>query len=289
MLCGRYVGGSAGVGAGMVARSFRVCTCPMCQVGEMQRAAAVPAWAWAWPGPGLGLGQAVTVFSVLHVCMMASAGDSGVVCSLRPREMHHCFRSQSSAPSADGARCHYPCKHFLRTPTCTQSASQPARQQPARQQPLSLLLPLPFFPCVHAGGGATLGALHCAAHHGPGAHGAGAGGTPSALHRLAGCLGPLPFCHAPPVSCLCGPSCSTITLHAPPAPAYRFPSLHSHSSPLPLLPATPPLLPPSCLQTKVGSTEERGISGGERKRLTTAEILVGQQPVVFMGEEGLRC
>ncbi|KAL4434347.1 hypothetical protein ABPG75_000788 [Micractinium tetrahymenae] len=37
-------------------------------------------------------------------------------------------------------------------------------------------------------------------------------------------------------------------------------------------------------QTLVGSTEQRGISGGERKRLTTAEILVGQQPVVFMDE-----
>ncbi len=31
-----------------------------------------------------------------------------------------------------------------------------------------------------------------------------------------------------------------------------------------------------CLQTLVGSTERRGISGGERKRLTTAEILVRQ-------------
>jgi ABC-type multidrug transport system ATPase subunit len=37
-------------------------------------------------------------------------------------------------------------------------------------------------------------------------------------------------------------------------------------------------------QTQVGSSEVRGISGGERKRLTTAEILVGQQPVVFMDE-----
>lgn len=37
-------------------------------------------------------------------------------------------------------------------------------------------------------------------------------------------------------------------------------------------------------QTQVGSSEVRGISGGERKRLTTAEIVVGQQPVVFMGE-----
>lgn len=34
----------------------------------------------------------------------------------------------------------------------------------------------------------------------------------------------------------------------------------------------------------VGSTEARGISGGERKRLTTAEIFVAQQPVVFMDE-----
>lgn len=40
---------------------------------------------------------------------------------------------------------------------------------------------------------------------------------------------------------------------------------------------------PSSLQTQVGSTEQRGISGGERKRLTTAEIIVGQQPVCFMG------
>lgn len=37
-----------------------------------------------------------------------------------------------------------------------------------------------------------------------------------------------------------------------------------------------------CVQTQVGDSETRGISGGERKRLTTAEIMVGQQSVVFM-------
>lgn len=50
-------------------------------------------------------------------------------------------------------------------------------------------------------------------------------------------------------------------------------------------PAPAPPRPNLALQqTQVGSSEVRGISGGERKRLTTAEILVGQQPVLFMGE-----
>ena len=42
------------------------------------------------------------------------------------------------------------------------------------------------------------------------------------------------------------------------------------------------------MQTQVGDSETRGISGGERKRLTTAEILVGQQVVAFMVRCGWR-
>ena len=39
-----------------------------------------------------------------------------------------------------------------------------------------------------------------------------------------------------------------------------------------------------CADTMVGDVMNTGISGGEKKRLTTAEMLVGPKPVLLMDE-----
>ena len=46
-----------------------------------------------------------------------------------------------------------------------------------------------------------------------------------------------------------------------------------------------------CADTVVGNALLRGVSGGEKKRVTTAEVLVGGKVVLFLDEisTGARC
>jgi len=128
--------------------------------------------------------------------------------------------------------------------------------------------------------------LHHCADHGPGAHCTGKEGHTLVCMHAIGTARFFPVFTRPRLTpalvleySLCSASSPCCPALCPPPTTHPGGFLQLISNPHSLLPNA--FLPQ---QTQVGSSEVRGISGGERKRLTTAEILVGQQPVLFMGE-----